>query len=101
MVVVYCCGALWPLSIGMVADSRTLHPPSDVLLLQPLWWFGQYDDWRRRRWQVIGCWGVGAEAEFVENRPAEVDELKIFVFGCVGDGGAKSAEAEAAMTPAV
>ena len=42
-----------------------------------------------------------AEAEFVENRPAEVDESEIFVFGGDGDGGAKLAEAEAAMTPAV
>eukprot|EP00956_Cyclotella_meneghiniana_P019805 scaffold34440_cov45-Cyclotella_meneghiniana.AAC.2 len=44
---------------------------------------------------------VGAEAEFVENRPAEVDELEIFVFGCVGDGGANSAEVKADMTPPV
>ena len=52
--------------------------------------------------RVVGCWGVVAEAVFVENRPAaEVDESEIFVFGGVGDGGAKSAEAEAAMTPAV
>ena len=49
----------------------------------------------------MGCWGVGAEAEFVENRPAEVDESEIFVSGGDGDGGAKLAEAEAAMTPAV
>ena len=42
-----------------------------------------------------------AEAVFVENRPAEVDESEIFVFGGVGDGGAKFAEVEAAMTPAV
>ena len=51
--------------------------------------------------RAMGCWGVGAEAEFVENRPAEVDESEIFVFGGVGDGGAKLAEVEAAMTPAV
>ena len=51
--------------------------------------------------RVVGCWGVVAEAVFVENRPAEVDESEIFVFGGVGDGGAKLAEAEAAMTPAV
>ena len=51
--------------------------------------------------RVMGCWGVGADAEFVENRPAEMDESEIFVFGGDGDGGAKSAEAEAAMTPAV
>ena len=49
----------------------------------------------------MGCWGVVAEAVFVENRPAEVDESEIFVFGGVGDGGAKLAEVEAAMTPAV
>eukprot|EP00956_Cyclotella_meneghiniana_P031528 scaffold83063_cov37-Cyclotella_meneghiniana.AAC.3 len=48
----------------------------------------------------LGCWRVGAEAVFVENPPAEVDELEIFLFGGDGDGGAKSAEAEAAMTPA-
>ena len=40
-----------------------------------------------------------AEAEFVENPPAELDESEIFVFGRVGDGGAKSAVMEAAMTP--
>eukprot|EP00956_Cyclotella_meneghiniana_P002535 scaffold2932_cov54-Cyclotella_meneghiniana.AAC.2 len=51
--------------------------------------------------QVMGCWGVGAEAELVENPPAEVDESEIFVFDGDGDGRAKSAEAEAAMTPAV
>ena len=46
----------------------------------------------------MGCWGVVAEAEFVENQPAEMDESEIFVFRGDGDGGAKSAEAEAAMT---
>ena len=51
--------------------------------------------------RVVGCLGVVAEAVFVENRPAEVDESEIFVFGGVGDGGAKLAEVEAAMTPAV
>eukprot|EP00956_Cyclotella_meneghiniana_P005572 scaffold7169_cov76-Cyclotella_meneghiniana.AAC.4 len=48
--------------------------------------------------RVVGCWGVVAEAVFVENQPAEMDESEIFVFGGVGDGGAKLAEAEAAMT---
>ena len=52
-------------------------------------------------WRVMGCLVVVAEAVFVENRPAEVDESEIFVFGGDGDGGAKLAEAEAAMTPAV
>ena len=47
--------------------------------------------------RVMGCWGVRAETEFVENQPAKVDELKIFVFRDVGDVGAKLAEAEAAM----
>ena len=51
--------------------------------------------------RVMGCWGVGAETEFVENPPAEMDESEMFVFGGDGDGGAKLAEAEAAMTPAV
>eukprot|EP00956_Cyclotella_meneghiniana_P028408 scaffold65823_cov40-Cyclotella_meneghiniana.AAC.5 len=51
--------------------------------------------------RVMGCWGVGAEAEFVENQPAEMDKSEIFVFGGDGDGGAKSAKSEAAMTPAV
>eukprot|EP00956_Cyclotella_meneghiniana_P021701 scaffold39793_cov93-Cyclotella_meneghiniana.AAC.3 len=51
--------------------------------------------------RVVGCWGVVAETVFVENRPAEVDESEIFVLGGVGDGGAKLAEVEAAMTPAV
>ena len=50
--------------------------------------------------QVMGCWGVGAEAEFVENWLAEVDDISKFVFGRVSDGGAKLGEAEAAMTPA-
>ena len=50
--------------------------------------------------RVMGCWGVVAEAVFVENRPAEVDESEIFVFGGVGDGGAKIGGAEAAMAPA-
>jgi len=49
--------------------------------------------------RVVGCWGVVAEAEFVEDRPAEVDESETFVFGRVGDGEAKSLEVEAAMTP--
>eukprot|EP00956_Cyclotella_meneghiniana_P041060 scaffold213197_cov42-Cyclotella_meneghiniana.AAC.2 len=49
--------------------------------------------------RVVGCWGVVAETEFVENRPVEVDESEIFMFGCVGDGGANSAEVEAEMTP--
>eukprot|EP00956_Cyclotella_meneghiniana_P038763 scaffold159697_cov56-Cyclotella_meneghiniana.AAC.1 len=51
--------------------------------------------------RVVGCWGVVAEAVFVENLPAEVDESEIFAFHRVGDGRAKLAEAEAAMTPAV
>ena len=50
--------------------------------------------------RVVGCWGVVAEAVFVENWPAEVDESEIFVFGGVGDGGAKIGGAEAAMAPA-
>ena len=49
--------------------------------------------------RVVGCWGVVAEAVFVEDRPAEEDESEIFVFGRVGDGKAKSSEVEAAMTP--
>ena len=51
-------------------------------------------------WRAMGCWGVGAEAEFVENRPTEVDESEIFVFGRFGDGGAKIGGEEAAMEPA-
>ena len=51
--------------------------------------------------RVVGCWGVGAEAEFVENRLADVNELKIFRLGGVGDGGANSVEAVAAMTSVV
>jgi len=50
--------------------------------------------------RVMGCWGVVAEAVFVDNRPADVDESEIFVFGGVGDGGAKIGGAEAAMAPA-
>ena len=42
-----------------------------------------------------------ADAVFDEHRPAETDESQIFVFGRVGDGGAKTEEAEAAMTLAV
>eukprot|EP00956_Cyclotella_meneghiniana_P016549 scaffold26127_cov74-Cyclotella_meneghiniana.AAC.1 len=38
--------------------------------------------------RVMGCWGVGAEVEFVENWPAEVDDELKFVFGRVSDGGA-------------
>ena len=49
--------------------------------------------------RVVGCSAVVAEAEFVENRPTEVDESEIFVFGRVGGGGAKLEETEAAMTP--
>ena len=49
--------------------------------------------------RVMGCWGVGAEAELVQNLPAEVDESEIFVFGRVGGGRAKSAVMEKAMTP--
>eukprot|EP00956_Cyclotella_meneghiniana_P034123 scaffold101627_cov70-Cyclotella_meneghiniana.AAC.3 len=44
--------------------------------------------------------GVGADIAFDEYQPAEVDKPEIFVFCGVGDGGAKSAEVEAAMTPA-
>ena len=44
-----------------------------------------------------GCQGVGADVVFDEYWPAEVDESEIFVFGRVGDGGEKLAEAEAAM----
>eukprot|EP00956_Cyclotella_meneghiniana_P014044 scaffold20810_cov58-Cyclotella_meneghiniana.AAC.3 len=49
--------------------------------------------------RVVGRWGVVVEAERVENQPAEMDELEIFLFGRVGDGRAKSAVMEAAMTP--
>ena len=41
------------------------------------------------------------EAEHFENQPTEMDESEIFVFGRCGDGGAKSSEAEAMMTPVV
>ena len=40
------------------------------------------------------------EAERVENRPTEMDELEVFVFGRAGDAGANMEEMEAAMTPA-
>ena len=70
-----------PITLTNQPETRSIPPPSSS--------------------RVMGCWGVGAEAEFVENRPAEVDESEIFVFGGDGDGGAKLAEAEAAMTPAV
>ena len=49
--------------------------------------------------RVVGCWGVVEKAVFDVKQPAEMDESEIFVFGRVGDGGAKSAEVEAAMTP--
>eukprot|EP00956_Cyclotella_meneghiniana_P014194 scaffold21161_cov96-Cyclotella_meneghiniana.AAC.5 len=49
--------------------------------------------------QIDATGGVGAETEFVENQPAEVDEWEIFVFGRVGGGGAKLEEKETAMTP--
>eukprot|EP00956_Cyclotella_meneghiniana_P039568 scaffold174427_cov37-Cyclotella_meneghiniana.AAC.1 len=49
--------------------------------------------------RVVGCSAVVAEAVFVEDRPAEVDESEIFVFGRVSVGGAKLEETEAAMTP--
>ena len=51
--------------------------------------------------RVVGCWGVVVEAEFDVKQKAEMDESEIFVFGGVGDGGAISAEVEAAMTLAV
>ena len=51
--------------------------------------------------RVVGTWRVVAETVFVEDQLAEVDESEIFVFGSDGDGRVKSAEAEAAMTPAV
>ena len=51
--------------------------------------------------RVVGRWGVVADAVFDEHRPAETDESEIFVFGRVGDGRAKSSEAEAMMTPVV
>ena len=51
--------------------------------------------------RVEECCGVEVEAVFDEWQPAEMDESEIFVFGGDGDGGAKLAEAEAAMTPAV
>eukprot|EP00956_Cyclotella_meneghiniana_P000692 scaffold737_cov60-Cyclotella_meneghiniana.AAC.1 len=44
---------------------------------------------------------TGAIHPLVLLRPAKMDESEIFVFGRVGDGGAKSTEAEAAMAPAV
>ena len=34
-------------------------------------------------------------------QPGEMDESEIFVFGGVGDGGAKMEETEATMTPVV
>ena len=49
--------------------------------------------------RVVGCWGVVEKAVFDVKQPAEMDESEIFVFSCVGGGGAKSAEVEAAMTP--
>eukprot|EP00956_Cyclotella_meneghiniana_P011406 scaffold16006_cov70-Cyclotella_meneghiniana.AAC.1 len=51
--------------------------------------------------RVVGCLGVVEKAVFDAKQPAEMDESKIFVFGGDGDGGAKSTEVEAAMTPAV
>ena len=51
--------------------------------------------------RVVGCWGVVEKAVFDVKQPAEMDESEIFVFSCVGGGGAKSAEVEAAMTPPV
>ena len=51
--------------------------------------------------RVVGCWGVVEKAVFDAKLPAEMDESEIFVFGRVGDGGAKFTEVEAAMTPAV
>eukprot|EP00956_Cyclotella_meneghiniana_P034181 scaffold102129_cov38-Cyclotella_meneghiniana.AAC.2 len=51
--------------------------------------------------RVVGCLGVVEKAVFDAKLPAEMDESEIFVFGRVGDGGAKFTEVEAAMTPAV
>eukprot|EP00956_Cyclotella_meneghiniana_P001119 scaffold1301_cov75-Cyclotella_meneghiniana.AAC.2 len=51
--------------------------------------------------RVVGCLGVVEKALFDAKQPAEMDEWEIFVFGGVGDGGAKIGGAEAAMTPAV
>eukprot|EP00956_Cyclotella_meneghiniana_P012308 scaffold17488_cov39-Cyclotella_meneghiniana.AAC.1 len=51
--------------------------------------------------RVVGCLGVVAKAVFDAKQPAEMDESEIFVFGGDSDGGAKSTEVEAAMTPAV
>ena len=51
--------------------------------------------------RVLGCLGFVEKAVFDAIQPAEMDESEIFVFGRVGDGGAKSTEVEAAMTPAV
>ena len=48
-----------------------------------------------------GCLEVGANVVFDEYQPAKVDELEIFVFGSVVDGGAKLAEMEEAMTRVV
>eukprot|EP00956_Cyclotella_meneghiniana_P001519 scaffold1716_cov32-Cyclotella_meneghiniana.AAC.1 len=49
---------------------------------------------------MLGSWsGHCMPTVFVENRPAEVDEWEIFVFGRVGDAGANKEETEAAMAP--
>ena len=50
--------------------------------------------------RVVGCLGVVEKAVFDAIQPAEVDESEIFVFGRVGDGGAKIGGAEAAMESA-
>ena len=50
--------------------------------------------------RVVGCLGVVEKAVFDVKQPAEVDESEIFVFGRVGDGGAKIGGEEAAMEPA-
>ena len=49
--------------------------------------------------RVVGCSAVVAEAVFVEDWPAEIDESEIFMFGRVGDAGANKEETEAAMKP--
>ena len=51
--------------------------------------------------RVLGVLGSGVSGVFDAYQPVEMDESEIFVFGGVGDGGAKMEEAEATMTPVV